>query len=155
MTGHACHSMKWEMAANTHTHNPGRACRQPRLRRDAAGGLFAVDGDAAELGLHRLQGLRRPSSRAAAPTPSSTVGIIVSILIVAWLISRLNRLYIGITGTNRLAPMRPSWMRSMRDTGPPPRNTTVVEAVLMGSVLLRPWPSPLVLLLAGSPLPNQ
>ena len=35
------------------------------------------------------------------------VGIIVSILIVAWLIGRLNSLYIRITGTNRLAPMRP------------------------------------------------
>ena len=36
------------------------------------------------------------------------VGIVVSILVVAWLIGRLNRLYIRITGTNRLAPMRPS-----------------------------------------------
>ncbi len=48
------------------------------------------------------------------------VGIIVSVLIVAWLIGRLNRLYIQITGTNRLAPMRPTWLRSMRDTSSEP-----------------------------------
>ena len=34
-------------------------------------------------------------------------GIILSVFLVAWLIGRLNRLYIQITGTNRLAPMRP------------------------------------------------
>ncbi len=56
-----------------------------------------------------------------AETPYAVVivGLIASIVIVAWLISRLNRLYVEITGTNRLAPMRPSWMRSMRDTAPP------------------------------------
>ena len=77
-------------------------------------------------------------------------------MIVAWLIGRLNRLYMRITGTNRLAPMRPSWLKSMRDVSDPAGTTTVVEAVLMGSVLL----AALVLtvwffLLAGSPIPNQ
>lgn len=84
------------------------------------------------------------------------VGIILSILIVAWLIGRLNGLYVRITGTNRLAPMRPTWLKSMRDSSDPPGTTTVVEAVLMGSVLLAAvaftaW----FFLLAGSPLPNQ
>ena len=46
------------------------------------------------------------------------VGILASVLIVAWLIGRLNDLYVRITGTNRLAPMRPTWLRSMRDAGP-------------------------------------
>jgi hypothetical protein len=83
-------------------------------------------------------------------------GILVSVILVAWLISRLNRLYIQITGTNRLAPMRPTWLRSMRDTSPSSGTTTVVEAVLMGSVLLAAialtiW----FFFLAGSPLPNQ
>jgi hypothetical protein len=83
-------------------------------------------------------------------------GIVVSIVIIAWLIGRLNRLYIQITGTNRLAPMRPAWLKSMRDTSPAPGTTTVVEAVLMGSVLLAAlcltvW----FFLLAGSPIPNQ
>ena len=84
------------------------------------------------------------------------VGLTLSIVLVAWLISRLNRLYVQITGTNRLAPMRPAWMRSMRDTAPQFGTTTVVEAVLMGSVLLAAlaltvW----FFLLAGSPIPKQ
>jgi hypothetical protein len=83
-------------------------------------------------------------------------GIIVTILGVAWLIGRLNRLYVQVTGTNRLEPMRPAWLKSMRDTSPGAGTTTVVEAVLMGSVILATlsltfW----FFLLAGSPIPNQ
>lgn len=84
------------------------------------------------------------------------VGILASIVLDAWLIGRLNGLYVRLTGTDRLAPMRPSWLRSMRDSTAPAGTTTVVEAVLMGSVLLAgavfmAW----FFLLAGSPLPNQ
>jgi hypothetical protein len=84
------------------------------------------------------------------------VGIVVSILFMAWLIGRLNRLYMQITGTNRLEPMRPTWLKSMRDTAPRADSTTVVEAVLVGSVLLAilaltVW----FFFLAGSPIPNQ
>jgi hypothetical protein len=83
-------------------------------------------------------------------------GIILSVFLVAWLIGRLNRLYVQITGTNRLAPMRPTWLKSMRDTSPVAGTTTVVEAVLMGSVMLAlvcltVW----FFLLAGSPIGNQ
>ena len=82
------------------------------------------------------------------------VGIVVSILIVAWLIGRLNNLYVRITGTNSVNPMRSAWLRSMRDT-PATHSWTIVEAVLVGSVLLAAvaltiW----FLLLAGSPLPR-
>jgi hypothetical protein len=82
-------------------------------------------------------------------------GIVVSIVLIAWLIGRLNRLYIQITGTNRLSPMRPAWLKSMRDSSAK-ETTTVVEAVLMGSVMLAAvtltiW----FFLLAGSPIPNQ
>src|ERR1044072_4542631 len=52
------------------------------------------------------------------------VGLIASIILVAWLLTRLNRLYIEVTGTNTLAPMRPSWMRSMSDTASPAGTTT-------------------------------
>jgi hypothetical protein len=93
---------------------------------------------------------------AEAPYAVVIVGLIASIVIVAWLISRLNRLYVEITGTNRLAPMRPSWMRSMRDTAPQTGTTTVVEAVLMGSVLLAALALSIwFFLLAGSPIPNR
>lgn len=84
------------------------------------------------------------------------IGIILTVVLDAWLIGRLNALYMRITGTNRLAPMRPSWLKSMRDSGGAAGTTTVVEAVMMGSVLLAGfvfvgW----FFLLAGSPLPNQ
>ena len=93
---------------------------------------------------------------AEGPYAVVAVGIIVTILFDAWLIGRLNALYVRITGTNRLTPMRPNWLKSMRDTGGIARTTTVVEAVMMGSVLLAgavfvAW----FFLLAGSPLPDQ
>jgi hypothetical protein len=84
------------------------------------------------------------------------VGIFASIMVVAWLIGRLNDLYIRITGTNRLGPIRPSWLKSMRDTAPAPSSVTVVEAVLMASVMLAGLALTLwFFLLAGSPLPEQ
>lgn len=84
------------------------------------------------------------------------VGIVASILLVAWLIGRLNELYVRITGTNRLAPIRPNWLKSMRDAAPMQRSVTVVEAVMMASVMLAVlaftvW----YVLWAGSPIPNQ
>jgi len=84
------------------------------------------------------------------------VGIIASVLIVAWLIGRLNDLYVRITGTNRLGPMRPAWLKSMRDTEPIASSVTVVEAVLMASVMLAGlaltfW----FFFLSGSPIPNR
>jgi hypothetical protein len=92
---------------------------------------------------------------AEGPYAVVAVGIIITILLDAWLIGRLNALYVRITGTNRLTPMRPSWLKSMRDTSAT-NSTTVVEAVMMGSVLLAgivfvAW----FFFLAGSPLPNQ
>jgi hypothetical protein len=93
---------------------------------------------------------------AEGPYALVAVGILLTIVFDAWLIGRLNALYVHVTGTNRLAPMRPSWLKSMRDTGGGPGATTVVEAVMMGSVLLAvtvfvAW----FFLLAGSPLPKQ
>ncbi len=84
------------------------------------------------------------------------IGILVTIVLDAWLIGRLNDLYVRVTGTNRLTPMRPTWLKSMRDTTTPVGTTTVVEAVMIGSVLLAgavlvAW----FFLLAGSPIPNQ
>jgi len=93
---------------------------------------------------------------AEGPYAIVAVGIIVSILVDSWLIGRLNALYERVTGTNRLSPMRPTWLRSMRDSSAPAGTTTIVEAVVMGSVLLAVlvfigW----FFLLAGSPLPDQ
>jgi len=93
---------------------------------------------------------------ATGPYAVVAIGILVTIVFDAWLIGRLNALYMRVTGTDRLAPMRPNWLKSMRDTGSGAGSTTVVEAVMMGSVLLAgfvfvAW----FFLLAGSPLPSQ
>jgi hypothetical protein len=92
----------------------------------------------------------------AGPYMVVIAGIVASVAAVGFLIARLNRLYVRITGTNRVQPMRPSWLRSMRDAEPVASGMTVVEAVMMGSVALAAlifaaW----FFLLAGSPLPNQ
>jgi hypothetical protein len=84
------------------------------------------------------------------------VGIIVTVLVDAWVIGRLNDLYVRVTGSNRLVQSRPGWLKSMRDTGPTQTSVTVVEAVMMSSVMLAAvalmvW----FFLLAGSPLPNN
>lgn len=93
---------------------------------------------------------------AEGPYAVVAVGIIVTIVLDAILIGYLNDLYQRITGTDRLTPMRPSWLKSMRETSTPTGDTTVVEAVMIGSVLLAGavfigW----FFLLAGSPLPNN
>jgi hypothetical protein len=84
------------------------------------------------------------------------VGIIATVLIDAWLIGRLNDVYVRVTGSNRLVQSRPGWLKSMRDTGPVQNSVTVVEAVMMSSVMLAAlalviW----FFVLAGSPIPNQ
>src|ERR1700753_2909321 len=84
------------------------------------------------------------------------VGIIVTVLIDAWIIGRLNDLYVRVTGSNRLVQSRPGWLKSMRDAAPVQSAVTVVEAVMMSSVMLAAlalitW----FFLLAGSPIPNN
>jgi hypothetical protein len=139
------------MNAHTHTYDAGRGL--------AAGAIFLAMLLAA-FSLWTVIPLSWVYSAskfpAGGPYAVVAIGILASILFVAWLIGRLNNLYVHITGTNRLAPMRPTWLRSMRDSGPAPQSVTVVEAVLMSSVTLAGialtiW----FFLLAGSPIPNQ
>jgi hypothetical protein len=84
------------------------------------------------------------------------IGIMVTVLVDAWLIGRLNDLYVRVTGSNRLVATRPGWLKSLRDAAPIQNSVTVVEAVMMSSVMLAAlalitW----FFLLAGSPLPNN
>ena len=84
------------------------------------------------------------------------IGIIVTVMFDAWLIGRLNDLYVRVTGSNRLVQSRPNWLKSMRDAAPVQSAVTVVEAVMMSSVVLAAlalvtW----FFLLAGSPIPNR
>ena len=93
---------------------------------------------------------------AGGPYAVVVIGILLTFVVVAWLIGRLNNLYIRITGTNRIGPIRPTWLKSMRDTAPLQSSVTVVEAVLMASVMLAALALTLwFFLLAGSPLPDQ
>jgi small-conductance mechanosensitive channel len=144
------------MNTNAHTRNPARAL---------AAGLVFVAMLVAAFSLWTaipLSWLYIGSKLSETQFPSGgpyavvAVGIVASILVIAWLIGRLNGLYVRITGTNRLAPMRPTWLKSMRDTSSLQNSVTVVEAVLMSSVMLAGlaltvW----FFLLAGSPLPDQ
>jgi hypothetical protein len=144
------------MASKAHTHNPARGF--------AAGLVFlamllaafslwtAIPLSWVYIG-SKVSHTQFPSG---GPYAVVAVGIIVSVLFVAWLISRLNDLYVNLTGTNRLSPIRPTWLRSMRDTAPMQSSTTVVEAVLMGSVMLAALALTLwFFFLSGSPIPNQ
>ena len=144
------------MAAESHSHNPARGLAASvvfvAMLLAALSLWTAIPLSWIYIG-SKLSHTQFPSG---GPYMVVAVGIVVSILIVAWLIGRLNGLYMRITGTNRLAPMRPTWLKSMRDTSPAAGTTTVVEAVLMGSVLLAAlaltvW----FFLLAGSPIPNR
>lgn len=144
------------MAAESHSHNPGRGL---------AAGIVVIAMLLAALSLWTaipLSWIYIGSKVSHTQFPSGgpymvvAIGIVVSVLVVAWLIGQLNSLYVRITGSNRLASIRPTWLKSVRDTSSTTAPTTVVEAVLMGSVLLAAltltvW----FFVLAGSPLPNQ
>jgi hypothetical protein len=84
-------------------------------------------------------------------------GIVCSIIAMAWVLSRLNRLYARITGSTKL-PTRylPAWRKSLSDERESPHGMSVLEAVILTSVLLAGaamavW----FFVAAGSPIPNQ
>jgi hypothetical protein len=84
-------------------------------------------------------------------------GIVTSIIAMSWVLSRLNRLYVRITGSEQL-PERylPAWRKSLSDERATTRGMNVLEAVILTSVLLAAvamaaW----FFVIAGSPLPSQ
>jgi hypothetical protein len=84
-------------------------------------------------------------------------GIVVSICAMAWILSRLNRVYVRITGSTRL-PRRylPAWRKSLSDERTNPYGMSVLEAVILASVLLAGLAMAVwFFVIAGSPLPNQ
>ena len=85
------------------------------------------------------------------------VGIVCSIIAMAWVLSRLNRLYARITGSASL-PGRylPAWRKSLSDEREGPHGISVLEAVILASVLLAGAAMAIwFFIAAGSPLPNQ
>jgi hypothetical protein len=85
------------------------------------------------------------------------VGIVCSIIAMAWALSRLNRLYVRITGTTKL-PTRylPAWRKSLSDERQRPDGPNVLETVILASVLLAGAAMAIwFFIAAGSPLPSQ
>jgi hypothetical protein len=144
------------MTANTHIHNPARGIAAGLVFLAMLLAAFSLWTAIPLSWVYIASKVSHTQFPSGGPYAVVAVGIISSILFVAWLIGRLNNLYIRITGTNRLTPIRPAWLKSMRDTSPVRGSVTVVEAVLMSSVMLAAlaltvW----FFLLAGSPIPNQ
>ena len=84
------------------------------------------------------------------------IGVVTSILIMSWVIGRLNRAYVHLTGERTVGPIRPRWLKSLRDSEAPRGYPTVLETVIVASVVLAivsmtAW----FFIAAGSPLPNQ
>lgn len=144
------------MAAHPHSHNPGRALVAGLVFLAMLLAAFSLWTAIPLSWLWIGSKVSETQFPSGGPYAVVAIGILVSIVFIAWLIGRLNELYVRITGTNRLAPMRPAWLKSMRDTGSVQSNVTVVEAVLMASVMLAGLALTLwFFLLAGSPLPNN
>ena len=144
------------MTANTHTRNPGRAVAAGLVFLAMLLAAFSLWTAIPLSWVYIASQVSHTQFPSGGPYAVVAVGIVSSVLIVAWLIGRLNNLYIRITGTNRLTPIRPAWLKSMRDTGGLQSSITVVEAVLMGSVILAGLALTIwFFLAAGSPIPNQ
>lgn len=144
------------MTADTHTHNPARGLAAGLVFVAMLLAAFALWTAVPLSWIYIASKLSQTQFPAGGPYAVVAVGIVASVLVVAWLIGRLNDLYVRITGTNRLTPIRPAWLKSMRDTGGTASSVTVVEAVLMGSVMLAGLALTIwFFLLAGSPIPNQ
>jgi multisubunit Na+/H+ antiporter MnhB subunit len=83
------------------------------------------------------------------------VGIIASVIADALLISRLNRKYQSVTGGTGHVRVQLPWMKSMRGERERPREMSVLDAILIGTVILAGLTAFLwFVLLAGSPLPG-
>ncbi|MGH2982444.1 MAG: hypothetical protein ACRDKV_10430 [Solirubrobacterales bacterium] len=83
-------------------------------------------------------------------------GIVTSILIISWVLSRLNQAYVHLTGSRTVEAIRPAWLKSLRDSEAPRAYPTVLETVIVTSVVLAiismtVW----FFVAAGSPLPSQ
>lgn len=148
--------MEWDMGANTRTRQPGRSVAAAFVFLAMLLAAFSLWTAIPLSWVYIASKVSHTQFPSGGPYAVVAIGIIVSVLFIAWLIGRLNGLYIRLTGTNRLTPIRPSWLKSMRDTAPMTSSVTVVEAVLMGSVMLAAlaltvW----FFLLAGSPISKQ
>src|SRR5215813_10557886 len=120
-----------EMNSNAHTVSAGRGIAAGVVFLAMLLAAFALWTVIPLTWIYVASKVSRTQFPSGGPYALVAIGILVSVLVDAWLIGRLNSLYIRITGTNRLAPIRPTWLRSMRDSAPAYNSVTVVEAVMM------------------------
>jgi hypothetical protein len=64
------------------------------------------------------------------------VGILVSVVLDAMLISRLNQAYQRVTKSDGTVRVQFAWLRSMRGERTSPRPTGVLEIIMVGTVAL-------------------
>jgi hypothetical protein len=84
-------------------------------------------------------------------------GIVISICAMAWILSRLNHLYVRLTGSSRL-PQRylPAWKKSLSEDRNTLSGPSVLESVILASVLLAGLAMAIwFFIAAGSPIPSQ
>jgi len=62
-------------------------------------------------------------------------GVVVSILLVAWLLGKLNQAYLRLTGSSSVEPIRLGWMRGLTESSIA-RPPSILEAVIVGSVII-------------------
>jgi hypothetical protein len=143
------------MNSNAHTFNVGKSIAAGLVLLAMLVAAFALWTAIPLCWVYIASKLSHTQFPSGGPYMVVVVGIVVSVVIDAWLIGRLNALYVRITGTNRLVAGRATWLRSMRDSGPAIGSVTVVEAVMMASVLLAALALTLwFFFLAGSPIPS-
>jgi len=81
------------------------------------------------------------------------VGILVSVILDAMLLSRLNRRYQRVTGTDGAVQVRLPWLRSMRGERDSGLQTTVLDVILVATVAVAGFAAFVwFILFAGNPL---
>jgi len=83
------------------------------------------------------------------------IGILASVIVDAMLLSRLNRAYQRVTGTGGTVRLQMPWHRSMRGEREPARETSVLDIIMVGTVVLAGMAAVVwFFLFAGSSLPR-
>jgi hypothetical protein len=83
------------------------------------------------------------------------VGIVVSVIIDALILSRLNRAYQRVTRSEGTVRIRFAWLRSLRGERSSGRPTTVLDIVMIGTVAVAALTAGVwFLVFAGSSLPG-
>jgi hypothetical protein len=100
--------------------------------------------------------LSKTQAPSAGPYMLVFFGIVISIVVVVFVLAWLNRLYEALIGTTEVQVERVRLWRSLSDERRPRHRWSVMEVVLLASVLVAflamgVW----FFVLAGSPLPSQ